>query len=484
MDSSLAECDHRIGPYKGKLLISILLLLSLLLLSLLLQQQQLLLLLLLLLLLYSTSLIYDHIVDSIIGKGQFSIVKVCSKGCPPPDNYLDCIPFIKGDSSRKPYASKTAVKIIPKSEVYTIQAALRIEHEIRTLRKLSPHKNIIEYRDCLHGEKNLYIFTECYPMDLFDFIERFRGVINENIVGIITREVLFAIEHMKAYRIVHRDLKPENILIAIDNSSISIKLCDFGLSTCLPEDNSKLSEFCGSPGFFAPEVLLSDMYCAYKAEIFSVGCVILELLVSDSFFKDQWLFAYSYLKSAKAPDFSRAIRQALTTAQVEIQKKCSQHLSDCYVSMTNILPTTRPSSKELLQNPWIAKANSLHAADILNGKEPRKLISLHIPEINSISPQNLKRITDARITPTKNVDVYNKEFLKSVNKHQLSPVSTARSSDCTTTPSSSVPSTGRAESLPSTGRTSDEVASDDDEISIVPSLPLKPSQLFKKKSTV
>ena len=317
-------------------------------------------------------------------------------------------------------------------------------------------------------------------MDLFDFIERFRGVINENIVGLITREVLLAIEHMKAYRIVHRDIKPENILIAIDNSSISVKLCDFGLSLCLPEDNSRLSEFCGSPGFFAPEVLLSDMYCAYKAEIFSLGCVILELLVSDSFFKDQWLFAYSFLKSAKAPEFSRAIRQALTTAQVEIQKKYSQHLSDCYVSMTNILPSTRPFSKELLQNPWIAKANSLHAADVLNGKEPRKLISLHIPEINSISPQNLKRITDARVTPTKNIDVYNKEFLKS-NKHHLSPVSTARSSDYTTTPSSSMPSTGRAsDSVPSTGRTTDEASDDDDEYNI----PLKPSQLFKQKLAV
>ena len=341
------------------------------------------------------------LVDSIIGKGQFSIVKVCSKGVVPPDSYLDSIPFVKGESSRKPFASKTAVKIIPKSEVYTIQAVLRIEHEIKILRKLGPHKNIIDYRDCLHGEKNVYIFTECYPMDLFDFIERFKAVINENIVAVITREILLAVEHMKSYRIVHRDLKPENILVAIDNSSISVKLCDFGLAVCLPEDSSRLTDFCGSPGFFAPEVLLSDSYCAYKSEIFSVGCVVLELLVSDSFFKEQWLHCYSQLKTTKAPDFSRAIRHALTTAQVEVQKKYSQHLSDCYVNMTNILPTARPISKELLNNPWISKANSLHAADILHGKEPRKLISLHIPEINSISPQNLKRITDVRATPVK-----------------------------------------------------------------------------------
>lgn len=269
---------------------------------------------------------------------------------------------------------------------------MRIEHEIKTLRKLCPHKNIIEYRDCLHGKENLYIFTECYPMDLFDFIERYKGVINENIVGVITREILNAIEHMRAYNIVHRDIKPENVLIAVDNSTVSTKLCDFGLAVCLPDKNSRLTDFCGSPGFFAPEILLTDSYCPHKAEIFSVGCVVLELLVSDLFFKDQWLYPYTFIKTPKAPDFSRAIRQAIVTAQVEIQKKHSQNLSDCYVSMTNTLPNSRAESKELLKNHWISKANSLHAADVLNGKEPRKLISLHIPEINSISPQNLKRI--------------------------------------------------------------------------------------------
>ena len=68
-------------------------------------------------------------------------------------------------------------------------------------------------------------------------------------------------------------------------------------------------------------------------------------------------------------------------------------------------------------------------------------------------------------------------------KNQLSPVSTARSSDYTTTPSSSSPSTSRiGESVPSTGRTSDE-ASDDEEATL-PALPLKPSQLFKKKTIV
>ena len=54
---------------------------------------------------------------------------------------------------------------------------------------------------------------------------------------------------------MHRDLKPENILIA---GSVRLRarvmLCDFGLCARLPDGDAGLSDFVGSPGFYAPEV--------------------------------------------------------------------------------------------------------------------------------------------------------------------------------------------------------------------------------------
>lgn len=55
-----------------------------------------------------------------------------------------------------------------------------------------------------------------------------------------------------------RDLKPENILLKFDTKiekCLELKLCDFGLSADI-STNFVLSDFCGSPGFFAPEVSL------------------------------------------------------------------------------------------------------------------------------------------------------------------------------------------------------------------------------------
>jgi serine/threonine protein kinase len=52
---------------------------------------------------------------------------------------------------------------------------------------------------------------------------------------------------------VHRDLKPENILLATRESDIDVKLTDFGLAKAINGDG--LKTFCGTPQYFAPEVL-------------------------------------------------------------------------------------------------------------------------------------------------------------------------------------------------------------------------------------
>lgn len=56
--------------------------------------------------------------------------------------------------------------------------------------------------------------------------------------------------------IVHRDIKLDNILIKkIDEGHFNVKIADFGLATRLPNDGTKLNDICGTPGYFAPEIL-------------------------------------------------------------------------------------------------------------------------------------------------------------------------------------------------------------------------------------
>lgn len=57
-----------------------------------------------------------------------------------------------------------------------------------------------------------------------------------------------------------------------------VKLIDFGLCTkAMTPEYDALRDFCGSPGFFAPEMLLADSYDGFKADVWSVGCILLEV---------------------------------------------------------------------------------------------------------------------------------------------------------------------------------------------------------------
>lgn len=57
-----------------------------------------------------------------------------------------------------------------------------------------------------------------------------------------------------------------------------MKLIDFGLCTkAVTAHDPMLHDFCGSPGFFAPEILLSECYDGMKADVWSLGCILLEV---------------------------------------------------------------------------------------------------------------------------------------------------------------------------------------------------------------
>jgi len=100
---------------------------------------------------------------------------------------------------------------------------------------------------------------------------------------------------------MHRDLKPANILIT---SNSEVKICDFGISRSLEELDEKsgdctssvyegrfkqdnlsknknardLTPHVGSRWYRAPEIILTQKNYDYKSDMFSVGCMLGELL--------------------------------------------------------------------------------------------------------------------------------------------------------------------------------------------------------------
>ena len=86
--------------------------------------------------------------------------------------------------------------------------------------------------------------------------------------------------------IIHRDLKPDNVGLAADGS---LKLFDFGLSTCVirrtsPLESYKMTGNTGSLRYMAPEVVLSNPYTE-KVDVYSFGIILWQLASEATPFK-------------------------------------------------------------------------------------------------------------------------------------------------------------------------------------------------------
>ena len=84
-------------------------------------------------------------------------------------------------------------------------------------------------------------------------------------------KILKGVQNCHNAGICHLDLKTDNILL---DEKFVPKLCDFGFAI---RNNGHLREFLGTQQFAAPEIFRKKSFDGYKADIFSLGVVLLNL---------------------------------------------------------------------------------------------------------------------------------------------------------------------------------------------------------------
>jgi glycogen synthase kinase 3 beta len=92
---------------------------------------------------------------------------------------------------------------------------------------------------------------------------------------------LRSIAYIHAKGICHRDIKPQNILV--DTSSHILKLCDFGSAKQLVKGEPNVSYIC-SRYYRAPELIFGNSNYDTYIDVWSVGCVIAELMLGQPIF--------------------------------------------------------------------------------------------------------------------------------------------------------------------------------------------------------
>lgn len=182
-----------------------------------------------------------------------------------------------------------AVKIISigkrnRGAVLSDQESVALRAEASILKALD-HPYIVKLYDVfVHPGVAIYLVMELMSGgDLFDRIvqkARYTEVESRRTM----RRLLNAVYYLHEKKsLVHRDLKPENILCMSRFNDVDVKLTDFGLAKSVTQEG--LKTFCGTPQYFAPEVMRRSYTIAGKgrygreADMWSLG-VILYILLS------------------------------------------------------------------------------------------------------------------------------------------------------------------------------------------------------------
>lgn len=87
-------------------------------------------------------------------------------------------------------------------------------------------------------------------------------------------QILRGLKYIHSANVLHRDLKPTNIFL---NANCDLKIADFGLARTLSETDF-MTEYVVTRWYRAPELLLNCSAYTAAIDIWSVGCIFMELL--------------------------------------------------------------------------------------------------------------------------------------------------------------------------------------------------------------
>ncbi|KAF4660059.1 hypothetical protein FOL47_007308 [Perkinsus chesapeaki] len=159
---------------------------------------------------------------------------------------------------------------------FTSMDAVNSFHEIRALRQLTEHPNIVKLLDVLYDANtgNLALVLELMDMNVYEAIKGRKHYIPEERVGHWMWQLLYAVEYLHGKGIFHRDIKPENLLLYQNET---LKLADLG--SCKRIDGKQpFTEYISTRWYRAPECMLTDGYYSTGMDIWAIGCVFFEVL--------------------------------------------------------------------------------------------------------------------------------------------------------------------------------------------------------------
>ncbi|MBN2419889.1 MAG: protein kinase [Deltaproteobacteria bacterium] len=140
-----------------------------------------------------------------------------------------------------------------------------------------------------------------------------------------------ALDYSHKRNVIHRDIKPANIMLDAEGTT---KITDFGVAQMT--ESTAVSGIFGTPSYMSPEQVTEESISP-QSDIFSVGCVLYELLTGVQAFPGENNFAIIYKITSTEPPSVLSIRPEVPEILDKIiVKATSKDLSKRYQSCTEL----------------------------------------------------------------------------------------------------------------------------------------------------
>jgi GAF domain-containing protein len=186
---------------------------------------------------------------------------------------------------------QVAVKILTGQALGQQAALRRFRREARAAARLN-HPNIVAVYDFgLLGESAYLVMERIHGATLREELDR-AGALTPPAAAVWFEQLLDGLAEAHAQGIVHRDLKPENIIAEQRNSSLTVKILDFGLAKFrLIEASASFAPtapgfILGTAGYMSPEQFFGRDV-DWRSDVFAVGVMLVEALTGHRPFEGE-----------------------------------------------------------------------------------------------------------------------------------------------------------------------------------------------------